>query len=57
MLIKEDGYGKCDSLVVIGLSLIVSMNQTNKMETQMQTEIEILETRETPAILWGVHKN
>jgi hypothetical protein len=32
----------------------MAVNQTvHRLEFTMQTEIEVLETRETPGILWG----
>jgi hypothetical protein len=30
-----------------------SLNPLKRLENNMQTEIEILETRETPVILWA----
>jgi hypothetical protein len=52
---KKGGiYGKRNSLAVKPNAPIVFLcfNPLNHLETYMQTEIEILETRETPVILW-----
>jgi hypothetical protein len=50
---KENGYGKCNPLVVSAASTKPIESQSfNHLETTMQTEIEILETRENTIILW-----
>ena len=50
LLRKEFQNGERNSLAVMSEQLID--NFLTQMEKQMQTEIEILETRETPEILW-----
>ena len=52
---KEGPYGKCDSLVVMTDQepKLNKPNSIKQLENAMQTEIEILESRDNPVILWA----
>ncbi len=51
---KGGRYGKCHSVAVTSWTEAGSSTSETiyQVETQMQTDIEILETRETPVIIW-----